>query len=296
MHIAPIVDKPGWRRYQMSFRPSPRSGTMSAGVSPKPQPALIALLVAFTLNLDQPQWALLTVFIVAQPQSGLVLAKSFYRVIGTVIGAAVALFLVALFAQERVLFLGALALWIGLCTFGSQYARNFAAYSFVLSGYTVAIVGIPGALDAGNAFYIATARVTEISLGIIVTATISHIVLPSSLADSLRQALADAHAGLADYLVSLFNAGDTALLRAKLLGQTIDYRSRQPRRPRTPRECQPNLRVGPARPADPRAHHIDDVPKGVLISSGMTCTVVVEAPTRQWATLAALRGRQAALQ
>jgi|SRR5208282_4922590 len=36
--------------------------------------------------------------------------------------------------------------------------------------------------------------------------------------------------------------------------------------------------------------HIDDVPKGVLVSSGMTATVVVEAPPRQWATLAALRG------
>jgi uncharacterized membrane protein YccC len=152
--------------------------------------ALIALLVAFTFNLDQPQWALLTVFIVSQPQSGLVLAKSFYRLIGTLIGAAVALLLVSLFAQERVLFLGALALWVGLCTFGSQYARNFAAYSFVLSGYTVAIVGIPGALDAGNAFYTATARVTEISLGIIISATIIHIVLPDSLAVSL-EAVAD---------------------------------------------------------------------------------------------------------
>src|SRR5260370_5776338 len=110
---------------------------------------------------------------------------------GTVIGAAVALLLVALFAQERVLFLGALALWIGLCTFGSQYARNFAAYSFVLSGYTVAIVGIPGALGAGNAFYTATARVTEISLGSIVSATISHIVLPDPLEASLWKAVAD---------------------------------------------------------------------------------------------------------
>ena len=135
---------------------------------------LIALLVAFTFNLDQPYWALLTVFIVSQPlQSGQVLAKSFYRIIGTVIGAGVALLFVALFAQERVLFLGALAFWIGLCAFGSQYARNFAAYSFVLSGYTVAIVGIPGALDAGSAFYVATGRVTEISLGIIVAAAIS---------------------------------------------------------------------------------------------------------------------------
>src|SRR5215471_9088454 len=74
---------------------------------------LIALLIAFTFNLDQPQWALLTVFIVAQPQSGLVLAKSFYRIIGTFIGASVALLFVSLFAQERVLFLGALALWVG---------------------------------------------------------------------------------------------------------------------------------------------------------------------------------------
>ena len=35
--------------------------------------------------------------------------------------------------------------------------------------------------------------------------------------------------------------------------------------------------------------HIDDVPEGVLVSSGMTATVVIEAPPRQWATLAVLR-------
>jgi multidrug resistance efflux pump len=42
--------------------------------------------------------------------------------------------------------------------------------------------------------------------------------------------------------------------------------------------------------------HIDQVPNGVLVSSGMTCTVVVKAPPRQWATLAALRGWEAAVQ
>jgi uncharacterized membrane protein YccC len=183
--------------------------------------ALIALLVAFTFNLDQPQWALLTVFIVAQPQSGLVLAKSFYRIIGTFTGAAVALLLVSLFAQERVLFLGALALWIGLCTFGSQYARNFTAYGFVLSGYTAAIVGIPGALDAGNAFYVAMARVTEISLGIIATATVSRVILPSSLANSLWQAIADIRERLAQYALALLGSRDVASVRSKLISQAI---------------------------------------------------------------------------
>ena len=171
---------------------------------------LIALLIAFTFNLDQPQWALLTVFIVSQPQSGLVLAKSFYRIIGTLIGAAVALLLVALFAQERVLFLGVLALWIGVCTFGSQYARNFAAYSFVLSGYTAAIVGIPAALEANNAFFIATARVTEICLGIIVAAAVNRIVFPSSLAATLWQSVAAGRRALIDYLAEMSDEGRAA--------------------------------------------------------------------------------------
>jgi uncharacterized membrane protein YccC len=182
---------------------------------------LLALLVAFTFNLDQPRWALITVFIVAQPQSGLVLAKSFYRIIGTVVGAAGALLLVSLFAQERVLFLGTLAIWIGLCTFASKYARNFTSYGFVLSGYTVAIVGIPGALDPANAFFIAEARVTEISLGIMTTAAISHLILPVSLADALRRAVATGRAELADYAAALLAGRDTTSLRTKLLGQVI---------------------------------------------------------------------------
>src|SRR6267154_1221710 len=158
---------------------------------------LLALLVAFTFNLDQPKWAMLTVFIVAQPQSGLVLAKSFYRILGT------------------------LAIGIGLCTFASKQARNFAAYGFVLSGYTAAIVGIPGALDPGNAFFTAVARVTEISLGIMTTAAISHLVLPVSLADSLRRAVATGRAELADYATALLGGRDTTSLWTKLLGQVI---------------------------------------------------------------------------
>ena len=99
-----------------SHRKKPFAGTNSipwSFAAKTTASGLIALLVAFTFNLDQPYWALLTVFIVSQPlQSRQVLAKSLYRIIGTVIGAGVALLFVALFAQERVLFLGALALWI----------------------------------------------------------------------------------------------------------------------------------------------------------------------------------------
>jgi multidrug resistance efflux pump len=40
--------------------------------------------------------------------------------------------------------------------------------------------------------------------------------------------------------------------------------------------------------------HIDRIPPGVIISSGMTCTVVLETPPRQWALLAGLREWRAA--
>jgi Fusaric acid resistance protein family len=86
----------------------------------------------------------------------------------------------------------------------------------------VAIVGIPGALNAGNAFYIATGRVTEVCLGIIVAATVNHIILPTSMVPSLWQAVANARAALADRALALFGAGDTASLQAKLLGQAIE--------------------------------------------------------------------------
>jgi uncharacterized membrane protein YccC len=183
--------------------------------------ALLALLVAFTFNLDQPKWALLTVFIIAQPQSGMVLAKGFHRILGTIVGAAVALILVSLFAQQRELFLATLALWIGLCTFVARSARNFAAYGFVLSGYTAAVVGITGALQPDNAFFVAQARVTEISLGIISAAMVSHLVLPLSLADSLRDAVAAARIAIADYALAVLQGHDTAEQRNHIATEAV---------------------------------------------------------------------------
>jgi uncharacterized membrane protein YccC len=98
--------------------------------------ALIALLVAFTFNLDQPQWALLAVFIVAQPRSGLVLAKSFYRIIGTLIGAAVALLLVSLFAQERVPSRSTLPRLAEICCERERASHSFGSCTEILQRRT----------------------------------------------------------------------------------------------------------------------------------------------------------------
>jgi uncharacterized membrane protein YccC len=146
---------------------------------------LLALFIAFWLGLDEPRWALLTVFIVAQPDSGLVLAKGFYRILGTIAGVLVSIALVFGLSQYGELFLAALALWIGLCTFAAAALRNFASYGFLLAGYTVAVVGIPAALAPAQAFPLILARFTEIVLGIACASLVSRLVFPRDLMPKL---------------------------------------------------------------------------------------------------------------
>lgn len=151
--------------------------------------AFIALWLAYRLELPQPGTVLVTVFIVMQPQSGQVLAKSFYRIIGTLLGLTVMVALIALFNQERVLFMLAVAIWIGLCTAGAARYRDFRGYACVLAGYTAVIIGLPATLHPEGAFMSALWRVLEITLGILCTGLVSALVLPQTSSADLRATL-----------------------------------------------------------------------------------------------------------
>ncbi|WP_160107354.1 FUSC family protein [Pseudomonas izuensis] len=138
----------------------------------------LALYLAFFLDMQQPQWALITVFIVNQPLSGMVLSKSAYRLLGTVVGAVVSLGMIGLFGQTPWLFLPCMALWLGVCTAGASLYRNNASYGFVLAGYTTAIVALPSTAAPLNIFDQAQARFFEITLGIVCASLVSTLLWP----------------------------------------------------------------------------------------------------------------------
>ncbi|MGH8444430.1 MAG: FUSC family protein, partial [Solimonas sp.] len=144
-----------------------------------------ALWLSMRFGLDKPSTAMLTVFIVAQPQSGFVLAKSAYRAAGTLVGCAATLVLVALFSQYRELFLGSVALWVGACAMGAARFRDFKAYAFVLAGYTACLIGFSAALTAGTAFDVALSRVSEVLLGVLCAGVIADVVAPQRLGPAL---------------------------------------------------------------------------------------------------------------
>ncbi|MCX7515269.1 FUSC family protein [Frateuria hangzhouensis] len=144
--------------------------------------------LAMWLQLEQPYTTLVTIALLMHRQSGMVLAKSFYRGVGTLAGSLFGLALLSLFPQQPVLFLLSMSLWVGLCAGGATLYRNFMAYGFVLAGYTAAIVTLPAINAPLRVFDSAVMRVSEVLLGIVVAGVVSDLVLPQRLRDTLRRA------------------------------------------------------------------------------------------------------------
>jgi uncharacterized membrane protein YccC len=157
----------------------------------------LALLAAFWLQMEEPSWAGTTAAAVCQPAVGAALRKGWFRILGTLAGAWMALALAAAFADSREGFLLGLALWGAACGFASVVLPNFASYGAALAGLTTAVIaadllGAVGGVGHG-AFNLATARASEIGIGVAATA----LVLGATGAAQSRRRLADTLAGLA---------------------------------------------------------------------------------------------------
>lgn len=188
--------------------------------------AMLALYIAFRLDLPQPGWAVLTAYIVSHPLAGAVLAKSLARVLGTIVGAIMATALVAIFADAREPFVLALAFWVGLCLYVSVLLRDApASYGAMLAGYTAAIVGFPSVLSPLTAFDTAIARCTEITLGIACATLISRLVLPlpsrAALRRTLDASITAARAFATDVLDNRSGKAQGIADRRKLLADTM---------------------------------------------------------------------------
>ncbi|MBF5014114.1 FUSC family protein [Burkholderia pseudomultivorans] len=168
--------------------------------------SLLALYIAFRMNLDDPKWAASTVWIVAQGSRGMGLSKSQYRILGTAVGAVVALVLTGAFAQTPELFVPALAGWIGLCAGVATFLRNFRAYAAVLAGYTAAIIAMDAVSAPLHAFDIATARFLYVVVGILCGAAFETVFAPGS-------PLRDVRTRFANYLRHAAAVGAGALRR-----------------------------------------------------------------------------------
>jgi len=163
--------------------------------------ALLALYLAFALELDSPYSAGATVLLVANPMHGIVWVKSLYRGIGTVVGGLAAIGLTAAFGQDPMLFLMSFGLWMGICTAASTLLHSFRSYSAVLAGFTVGLISFPTLPDAPETiFTLVAARVSTVMLGIVCTAVVGSLLSRRSGAQVLEARLKTILAELCVYI------------------------------------------------------------------------------------------------
>jgi uncharacterized membrane protein YccC len=169
----------------------------------------LALYVAFWLQLENASWAGTSAALVCQPLLGASLRKGWFRMIGTLVGAAAIVVLTGCFPQDRAGFLVGLALWGGACALVATLLRNFASYAAALAGYTAAIIASDelGAIGGtnGEAFTIAITRVSEIWIGIVCAG----IVLAGTDFGAAPRRLAALLAGLSADIASKFDVALT---------------------------------------------------------------------------------------
>lgn len=150
---------------------------------------LLALGIAMLLDLPQPRIAMTTVFVLMQPFSGMVLAKSFYRILGTAVGAVAAIVLGGLFVQQPELYMIGMIGWVSACIAAAVRYRHFRWYGFVLAGYTAALIGIPNVMAPHDLFLAALTRAAEVAVGIVCSSAVSALIVPQRSSLALRRAL-----------------------------------------------------------------------------------------------------------
>jgi uncharacterized membrane protein YccC len=148
---------------------------------------IVALAIAFSQNFERPYWAMFTVFILAKPVSGIVRSKGVFRFVGTLVGAAITLFMIPPLVQSPILLCVAIGGWVGLCLYTSLLDRTPRSYAFMLAGYTATIIGFSVVNSPETIFDTCVSRLEEISVGILCGAVAHSVIFPQNISGEIRE-------------------------------------------------------------------------------------------------------------
>ncbi|SFM20468.1 FUSC family protein [Variovorax sp. OV329] len=194
--------------------------------------ALAAMLAALWLNLPNPGWAALTVFLTSQQLgavSGSVISRSTYRVLGTLLAAfGILLLIPVLNVAPEVLILG-VAAWVALLLYASLLDRSPRSYVFLLAAYTLPLIGMPLANSPQSAFDLSLWRVEEVALGAVISMVVHSIAAPRGvkpvLAARFKATIVDARHWIIQGLGANAADGLAAKARARLGADLAEART-----------------------------------------------------------------------
>lgn len=107
--------------------------------------AWVAFAIASVWHVEHAYWAAMPVWVVAQASRGVLLERAFFRVVGTLLGAAAGFLLLRLPVHPYVQ-LAPLGLWVAASAGLTHILRGVHGYGALLAGITAPIVVIPAVL------------------------------------------------------------------------------------------------------------------------------------------------------
>ena len=138
----------------------------------------IAYGIALYMDWEKPHWAGFAVAFTSLATVGQSLNKSALRMLGTLVTTVVALTFIALFAQDRWLFMLFLSAYVGFCTY--MMAGKKHQYFWHVCGFVCVIICMDAGPNSIKAFEIAILRAQETGLGILVYSLVSILLWPIS--------------------------------------------------------------------------------------------------------------------
>jgi hypothetical protein len=154
---------------------------------------MLALYVAFWLQLENGYIAAFTVGILSLRTRGQAYQKALYQLLMTVVGVVASIAIAGLFAQARDLFVMAYAIWLGLCVYVGGLLDGNRAAGVVLAGFTVAFVAVSQIDSPQNIFLTGVDRGAGIAVGITALALVNDAFLAPNLHTILSGRLAAIH-------------------------------------------------------------------------------------------------------
>lgn len=151
----------------------------------------LALIVGFSQNLENPYWAVLTIYIVlTPPESGAIRSKALFRFLGTIGGGMLMMGVTALLGDQLGVLVSVTILIITFATFLRQTDRTPANYLWFSGGVTAGVVGLTNLMQPTNVFDYATARMGEISLGILAITAVDSLFWPRPMTPDFLKTMA----------------------------------------------------------------------------------------------------------
>ncbi len=148
---------------------------------------VLAYGVALSMDWDNAYWAAFTVAFCSLSTVGESLNKGLLRLAGTFLGGVAAITLIALFPQDRWLFLIGMSIFTGFCTY-MMFGRS-RWYFWNVAGLSVPLLALAGGANPLNDFQTVLLRGEETALGVVSFSLVWLLIWPTSTREAFEDAV-----------------------------------------------------------------------------------------------------------